>query len=81
MTNHCITFATDGTARTLWTDDLPLHDLGTLTVERASTIEFNLTKQEWEVRLVRKKKPSPVMFSHPSRAECIAWEHRFFNDQ
>ena len=78
---HTITFGADGTAKTLWTDVLPLHELGLLSVDRASTIEFNLSKQEWEVRLITHPDcpPSKPVFSHKSRSECITWEHNHFN--
>jgi len=71
-TNHVITFAADGTARCLWTEAVPLQELGTLDVHRASQVEFNPLKQVWEVRLT--SNPSAVAFSHPSRAFCLQWE-------
>ena len=40
-TNHVITFETNGTARCLWTETVPLHQLGRLNVHRASQVEFN----------------------------------------
>lgn len=69
MSAHAIRFDPDGTAVCLWTEALPLAELGTLLVTRASNVEFNHTKQVWEVIF-----DSKVAFSHPSRAECIAWE-------
>ncbi len=43
--DHIITFAPDGTAQCLWTEAVPLHDLGRLEVHRASTVEFdNITQ-------------------------------------
>lgn len=76
-----ITFHPDGTASGLWSEDIPLHDLGELTVRRASTIEFNDDSQEWEVRLIAAKthKAGPVRFSNPSRQACITWEHNYFD--
>ena len=71
-TNHVITFAADGTARCLWTEAVPLHQLGVLDVHRASQVEFNPSKQVWEVRLA--SNPGVVAFSHVSRATCVAWE-------
>lgn len=67
-----ITISEDGTARCVYTDAFPLRDLGTLSVKRASTIEFN--EDRWEVRLA--SAPGVVAFSHQSRAECLAWEHQ-----
>ena len=74
MTPHIITFALDGTARCLWTEAVPLHELGRLEVQRASTIEFNGTTQLWEVRLV--SDPDTVAFSNASRDACLEWEHQ-----
>ena len=77
MNTHTISFAPDGTARCLWTEVLPLHELGRLEIQRASTVEFNLTKQEWEVRLA--SNPGVVAFSHSSRETCLNFERKTLN--
>lgn len=69
-----LSISPDGTVKCLWTDTIPLHELGPLCVKRASTIEFNERAQDWEVRLAAD--PLFVAFSHQSRAECLAWEHQ-----
>jgi hypothetical protein len=71
-TNHVITFAADGTARCLWTEAVPLQELGVLDVHRASQIEFNPSEQAWEARLL--SNPGVVAFSHLSRETCLQWE-------
>ena len=71
-TNQVITFAADGTARCLWTEAVPLQELGVLDVHRASQVEFNASKQVWEVRLA--SNPGVVAFAHSSRAVCLHWE-------
>jgi hypothetical protein len=71
-THHIITFAADGTARCLWTEAVPLNELGVLDVQRASQVEFNSFKQVWEVRLA--SNPGVVAFSNSSRAICLHWE-------
>jgi hypothetical protein len=43
-----------------------------LAVNRASEVEFNMDTMQWEVHPV--DRPHTVLFSHPSRAECLAWE-------
>ena len=70
--NHVITFGLDGTAHCLWTETVPLEELGRLDIKRASQIEFNPSKQKWEVRLA--SNPDVVAFSHVSRAICLHWE-------
>ena len=72
-----ITFASDGTARCLWTEAVPLHELGRLHMQRASTVEFDASKQQWEVRLA--SNPDTVAFSHPSRENCLQWERNTLN--
>jgi hypothetical protein len=76
-TPHVITFAPDGIARCLWTEAVPLHQLGQLDIQRASTVEFNCSKQTWEVRLA--STPEVVAFSHPSRGNCLNWERNTIN--
>ena len=65
-----ISFRPDGTALCLWTEALPLHELGRLEITRASTIEFNHATQPWEV-IDRKGR---VRFIARSRAACLEWE-------
>ena len=48
--NISISFTPEGTAHCLWTEVLPLHEIGRLEVSRASNIEFNNSTQKWEVR-------------------------------
>jgi hypothetical protein len=77
MTPHTITFALDGTASCLWTEAVPLHELGRLEVHRASMVEFNGATQFWEVRLV--STPDTVAFANASREACLEWESRHFD--
>jgi hypothetical protein len=70
--NINIQFNTDGSAHCLWTDAIPLHDLGQLEITRASTIEFNNSTQHWEVRDRRGR----VRFISKSRAQCLEWERQ-----
>jgi hypothetical protein len=76
-TVHVIAFAPDGTARCLWTEAVPLQELGRLDIHRASTVEFNSRHQTWEVRLA--SHPEAVAFSHPSRELCLQWERNTIN--
>ena len=69
--NTSIQFNIDGTAQCLWTEALPLHELGRLKITRASTIEFNNSTQHWAV-IDRKGK---VRFIARSRSACLEWEH------
>jgi hypothetical protein len=71
--NINITFKTDGTAQCLWTEALPLHELGRLEITRASHIEFNNTTQHWEVR----DRKGKVRFIDRSRSACLKWEQQY----
>lgn len=66
-----IQFNPDGTAQCLWTEAVPLHELGRLEIHRATNIEFNNTTQHWEVKDLKGK----VRFFSKSRAACLEWEN------
>jgi hypothetical protein len=70
--NINISFKSDGTAQCLWTEALPLHELGRLEIHRASNIEFNNTTQQWEVMDQRGR----VRFIAKSRSACLEWEQQ-----
>lgn len=72
MNNHTISFNTDGTAHCLWTEALPLHELGRLEITRASHIEFNNATQKWEMKDRRGKS----RFISKSRLTCLEREQR-----
>jgi hypothetical protein len=69
--NIQISVKPDGTAHCLWTEALPLYELGRLEITRASAIEFNNVTQHWQV-IDRKGR---VRFISKSRAACLEWEH------
>ena len=73
--NPVLTFEPDGVVRCLHTDAIPLQALGTLSVQRATTIEFNASTQQWEV----KDAAGVILHSNHSRSCCLAWEHQHFN--
>jgi hypothetical protein len=68
--NTQISFQPNGTAQCLWTEVLPLHELGRLEITRASYIEFNNPTQYWEVKDRRGK----IRFFAKSRSACLEWE-------
>ena len=67
-----ISFTPEGTAQCLWTEALPLHELGRLQVTRASNVEFENAAQQWEV-IDRK---GHVRFFSKSRSACLEWEQQ-----
>ena len=74
-----IQFSTDGTGKAVYTEALPLGEIGCLTMKRASVVDFNETSQEWEVRFC--DEPDRVQYSNPSRSNCISWEVATLNER
>jgi hypothetical protein len=70
--NITISFTPEGTAHCLWTEALPLHELGQLQITRASNIEFNNATQHWEV----KDRRGHVRFFARLRSACLDWERQ-----
>jgi hypothetical protein len=70
MSKH-ISFNPGGAALCLWTEALSLHELGHPEITPASNVEFNNTRQQWEVI----KRRGSVRFIASSRSACLHWEH------
>ncbi len=70
MNAHTISFTINGTAHCLWTEVVPLHEIGRLEIHRATNIEFNNATQHWEL----KDRQNKVRFIARSRAACLKWE-------
>jgi len=68
--NITISFTPKGTAQCLWTEALPLHEIGQLEITRASNIEFNNSRQHWEVI----DRNGHMLFFSKSRSACLEWE-------
>ena len=63
MNTPVLKFDLTGDGHCLFTEAIDLSSLGALEIVRASSIEFNNTAQEWEV----KSPEGELLFSHPSR--------------
>ncbi|MES2571188.1 MAG: hypothetical protein V4710_14165 [Verrucomicrobiota bacterium] len=72
---NVLIFTPDGTGHGLYTEVIELSAVGLLIVERATSIEFNDTSQQWEVRMTG----GELLFTDLSRTVCQSWEHQFFN--
>jgi hypothetical protein len=79
--------ARDGAVRGLWTDDIELHSSGSVSVRRASHVEFCRRRQMWYVRIVRPcgtlRRVFQFVVRRPcgeflhwavSRSDALAWE-------
>jgi len=75
MKKSVLTFKTSGMVFGLYTEIIPLDQIGALKINRLTEIEFNNATQEWEAR----DRAGTVLFSNRSRERCIRWEHRHFN--
>lgn len=64
----------DGSIEGLYTDTVPLQELGKLNVTRATNVEFDEGRQEWIVSLPDDGKE---VYSDPNREEALAWERKF----
>ncbi|HQA60376.1 MAG TPA: hypothetical protein PK768_05080 [Tepidanaerobacteraceae bacterium] len=63
----------DGRIEGLYTDTVPLKDLGHLNVRRATHVEFCEKRQEWVVTL-----PDGTEVHHdPSREKALEWERTY----
>ena len=63
----------DGVIEGLYSDAVPLNNLGRLNVKRATHVEFDEVCQEWIVMLPDGKK----IYSNPSREEALDWERNY----
>jgi len=68
-------FDKDGEGAGLYTEIIDLQAIGRLQVSRASQVEFNVVAQQWEVF----DYTGYLIFSHPSREQCLLWERDYFN--
>ena len=75
MNTLVLKFDNSGTAHCLYSELIDLNRLGALKVRRASNIEFNASRQEWEVR----GGSGRVLHSNRSRSVCLTWEQNHFN--
>ena len=57
----------------LYTEAIDLQKLGKLEITRATDIRFEETSQQWQVH---DSESDAVLFSNPSRNECLAWENQ-----
>ncbi|PAW71356.1 MAG: hypothetical protein B9S30_00850 [Verrucomicrobiia bacterium Tous-C5FEB] len=70
--NSTLRFDPGGHIGCLYTEAIDLRALGRLHVVRATDIRFNPHNQQWDVHAADN---GQVLFSHPSRSECLRWEH------
>lgn len=82
MSRHVLQIADDGRITGLYTEAIPLAELGPLSIRRASTIEYYDHDHTWRVRLIEQTTQREVLeplFESPSRQACLDFEHEYFN--
>ena len=72
---NVLTVAPGGIVTGLYTETIPLAEIGALHIERLTSIEFDDASRQWEV----KDRSGRLLHADPSRAACLEWEHRHFN--
>ena len=77
MSEIMLTFTPDGQGRCLYTEAIDLGKIGSLTIERATHIEFDNKAQRWRVY----DGTGVGMFSGHSRQECLDWERQHLDLQ
>jgi hypothetical protein len=71
-----IVFTPEGVGRCLYTEAIPLDQIGKLSIERASQVEFCNRLQAWRVSV-----EGAVLFCAPTRQQCLDWERCYFESQ
>jgi hypothetical protein len=77
-TGIALTFTPDGQGHGLYTEAVPLAEIGALTVRRATRIEFDEAMQYWRVYMARGR---IALFNSPSRQACLDWERQYLQTQ
>ncbi len=70
-------FTAAGIGQGLYAEDIDLASLGPLSIERATTIEFDNAAQVWRVR----DQEGFALFNSPSRQACLNWERQYFESE
>ena len=73
-----IVITPEGNIKTLWTDALPLTEMGKCEVERISHVEFSNLFQSWSVFDIWGMN---LQSGFKTREEALAWERRWANDR
>ena len=72
-----LSVAADGEITCLWTEVIDLSALGSLSIRRASTVEFNEQRQLWTVEVPG----TGEIFADVSRERCLEFEREWFADR
>ncbi len=68
-------FQPDGTVTCLYSEELPLAQIGKLDIKRFTTVEPDSDSVAWVVKDMQ----GMILFSSLSKTICLAWEESYFN--
>jgi hypothetical protein len=68
-----IRFDQTGQGHCFYTEEVNLATIGQLEVHRATRVEFDNSRQLWQV----KDLDGSLLYSSPSRTTCLDWEREF----
>ncbi len=63
----------EGAVEGLYSDEIPLKNLGYLDIKRATNVEFCSDRQEWIVTLP----DGTEVYSNANREKALAWERKY----
>lgn len=66
-------FNPGGQVDCLYTEAIDLQKLGKLEITRATDIRYDHATQQWQVH---DSESDAVLYSSPSRNECLSWENQ-----
>jgi hypothetical protein len=75
MNEVTIIVGLDGTAQCIWSETLPLYELGRLEIQRVCSVEFDNKVQAWRVF----NRHGECLYCSPSREKCLAWERKYLS--
>lgn len=79
MNIPCVEIDIDGNINTIYTDEIDLYDIGTITnVRRASHVNFDNVKQKW---IVIDAQTNDILHENKSRESAINWEIAHFSNK
>ena len=76
MEEIAVSISKDGEVTCIYNEDIGLAEMGDLSINRLSDVEFNNDSRLWEVR-----HKGEVLSTHKTRQEGIDWEIKYFNDR
>jgi len=79
MNIPCVEIDINGNINTVYTDEIDLYGIGTITnVRRASHVNFDNCKQKW---MVIDAETGSILHENKNREDAINWEIEYFSNK